>query len=129
MREQPELFTNGPMESLEGMPRLRFRWIVPPAEGGWTEPPFSVWELERAGWEDKHPHDEINFVLEGELHVESAGKTVVAGPGDTVIVPAGVTGRYWAPVYARMLESYGPNPNGEPSIEGPEGYWEIDSES
>ena len=26
-------------------------------------------------------------------------------------VPAGCTGRYWAPEYARMLAVYGPNPD------------------
>lgn len=43
----------------------------------------------RAGWTDHHPHTETNVVLDGRLHVESKGVTVVAGPGDTVQVPAG----------------------------------------
>jgi ethanolamine utilization protein EutQ (cupin superfamily) len=69
--------------------------------------------LTAAGWSDHHPHTETNYVLEGELHVESGGVTVVAGVGDTVTVAAGQVGRYWAPTYARMLAVYEPNPRGE----------------
>jgi quercetin dioxygenase-like cupin family protein len=69
----------------------------------------------RAGWTDHHPHTETNVVLDGRLHVECQGVTVVAGPGDTVQVPAGRAGRYWAPEYARMLAVYGPNPAAEES--------------
>jgi hypothetical protein len=36
----------------------------------------------------------------------------VAGPGDTVVVPAGSKARYAAPTYARMLAVYCPNPEG-----------------
>jgi len=61
------------------------------------------------------PHAEINYVLEGELHVEADGQTVVLGPGDCVRVAPGETGRYWAPTYARMLALYGANPEGAPT--------------
>src|SRR5205085_2477710 len=66
----------------------------------------------REPWADRHPHDEINYVLSGELHVESDGETVIARPGDTVVVRAGSLGVYTAPVQARMLAIYGPNPDG-----------------
>ena len=68
------------------------------------------WELTCAEWTDRHPHDEFNYVLEGELHVESQGQTVVARTGDLVRVLGGCLGRYAAPRYARMLAIYGPNP-------------------
>ena len=51
-------------------------------------------------------------VLEGELHIESQGTTVVLRPGDSARVNPGGVGRYWAPVYARMITIYGPNPEG-----------------
>ena len=70
-----------------------------------------------AEWTDHHPHDEVNYVLSGELHVTSDGETVVAGPGDTVRVPTGSTASYAAPTYARMLAIYGPNPDGAESGE------------
>lgn len=89
---------------------MRSRWIVPPRPEGWSGFALSEWELEGAAWTDRHHHDELNLVLEGELHVACDGIEVVAGPGDAVRVPAGHTGRYSAPRYARMVAVYGPNP-------------------
>jgi ethanolamine utilization protein EutQ (cupin superfamily) len=57
----------------------------------------------------------VNYVLAGELHVTSAGQTVVARPGDTVVVLAGSLAAYAAPLHARMLAIYGPNPDGKDS--------------
>ncbi|WP_286135482.1 cupin domain-containing protein [Arthrobacter sp. UCD-GKA] len=103
----------------EDWPGVRSRWITPPpAEGGWTGGLLAEWELEGAGWADTHPHDEYAFVIEGELHVECAGEEHVLLAGDTICVPAGQTGRYWAPVYARMLGVWGPNPDGETTEHG-----------
>lgn len=90
----------------------RGRWIIPPSPNGWTGVVMGEWELSAAGWEDMHPNAETNYVLEGELHVESAGSTVVARAGDTVQVPGGQVGKYWAPMYARMVAFHGPNPAG-----------------
>ncbi|MFK0002688.1 cupin domain-containing protein [Paenarthrobacter sp. NPDC090522] len=83
-----------------------------PSVGKWEDFILSEWELHSCAWEDFHPHTETNFVLEGELHIESGGKTVVLGPGDAARVNPGRTGRYFAPVYARMVTIYGPNPHG-----------------
>lgn len=94
-------------------PGMRSRWIISPQTGGWGGFALSEWELERAAWTDLHHHDEVNVVVEGELHVECDGKTVVAKPGDSVRVRAGHLGRYSAPKYARMVAVYGPN-QGEP---------------
>lgn len=106
-------------------PRMRSRFIQKDGDA-WDHYALSEWELDRAGWTDLHPHDEVNVVIEGELHVESNGETVIAGPGDTVIVKAGQTGSYWAPVYARMIGVYGPNPEGAESDYVR--YWNIDTE-
>lgn len=100
-------------------PGVRSRWITPPpAEGGWTGGLLAEWELEGAGWEDNHPHEEYAVVVEGELHVECAGIKHVLRPGDCIRVPAGQTGRYSAPLYARMIGVWGPNPVGEPTEHG-----------
>ena len=88
------------------------RSIIEPNPAGWLGVVLTEWELTKAEWTDRHPHEEINFVLEGELHVESEGRTVIARAGDTVRVTPGSTGRYMAPVHARMLAIYGPNPEG-----------------
>ena len=90
------------------------RTIVPPSPGGWSEPVLFEWELAAESWTDQHPHSEYNFVIEGELFVESGGVTVQARTGDVVRGPAGAVGRYWAPRYARLLAIYGPS-QGEPS--------------
>lgn len=93
-------------------PRLRCRFINADPVGRWDDVILSEWELEACGWEDFHPHTETNFVLEGELHIETGGETVILRPGDSARVNPGRIGRYWAPVYARMFTIYGPNPEG-----------------
>jgi uncharacterized cupin superfamily protein len=104
------------------MPGIRSRRMIDPA-GAWDEIALSEWELTAAGWSDQHPHTETNVVLEGELHVESGGVTVVGKAGDTMKVPAGEVGRYWAPRHARMVAIYGPNPEGrETKVLD---YWEL----
>lgn len=70
------------------------------------------WSLTGAAWCDRHDHEELNYVLEGELHVTYDERTFVARPGDVVIVPAGVRARYAAPVHARMVYVYGPSDDG-----------------
>ena len=93
-------------------PQCRVIW--PPTKGGWSEPVLFEWELTAESWIDEHPHTEYNFVIEGRLFVESGGVTVELNPGDTVQVPNGAVGTYWAPQYARMLAIYGPS-KGEPT--------------
>ena len=88
------------------------RAIIPPAKGGWSEPALFEWELRAEAWTDEHPHSEYNFVIEGQLFVESGGVTVEAQAGDVVQVPAGAVGRYSAPRYARLLAIYGPRKGG-----------------
>ena len=85
------------------------RAIIPPAKGGWSEPALFEWELRAEEWTDEHPHSEYNFVIEGQLFVESGGVTVEARVGDVVRVPPGAAGRYWSPTYARLLAIYGPS--------------------
>lgn len=93
------------------------RWLRP-AEGPgprWTTPVISEWELRRATYTDRHPHEEVNVVLEGVLHVTSAGVTRTARAGEVVVVEAGATGTYWTEGHARMIAVYGPNPTGAAS--------------
>lgn len=92
--------------------RLNCRFINATPGGRWDDFILSEWELKSCGWEDFHPHTETNFLMEGELNIESEGKAVTLRPGDTARVNPGQLGRYWAPVYARMITVYGPNPEG-----------------
>lgn len=101
------------MEPMKGeWQQLHCRFINAVPVGPWDDFILSEWELTACGWEDFHPHTETNFVLEGELHIQSEGKSVILGPGDSARVNPGQLGRYIAPVYARMVTVYGPNPEG-----------------
>src|SRR5262245_13254897 len=82
------------------------------------------WILERAAWTDRHNHEELNYVIEGELHVTYDGETYEAHAGDVVIVPAGRRARYEAPVFARMVFVYGPSRDGHATFDGE--YHELD---
>lgn len=93
----------------------KLRWFTNPTPEGWTEPVIVEWELTAEAWTDRHEHDEYAYVIEGQLFVESNGVTVEVNKGDMVCVPAGATGRYWAPTYARMLGIYSANPTGVPT--------------
>jgi mannose-6-phosphate isomerase-like protein (cupin superfamily) len=99
---------------LGGRDKPRCRVIMPPLQGGWSEPALFEWELTAESWTDQHPHSEYNFVIEGHLFVESGGVTLEAQAGDVVRVPPGAVGRYWAPKYARLLAIYGPS-DGSPT--------------
>jgi len=70
------------------------------------------WSLTAAAWTDRHQHDEINRVLEGELRVTCDGVTEIVRAGEIVVVPAGSRARYAAPTYARMMFVYGPSADG-----------------
>lgn len=75
------------------------------------------WTLTRAAWSDRHHHEELNYVLDGELHVTYGDETFVAHPGDVVIVPAGVRATYAAPEHARMVFVYGPPDDGHAALD------------
>ncbi len=110
----PQLLSGGPLlADTDDAPAGRT--LIPPPPQGWPGFALMEWELRGETWSDVHPFDEVNYVLDGELHVSSGGSTVVAAPGDAVRVPAGEPGVYSAPSYARMLAIYGPNPDGAPS--------------
>lgn len=121
----PEAPTGGgaidfwPAKPVEVLPayggKLRCRFINSYPKDAWSDFILSEWELEACSWVDFHPHSETAFVLEGELHIESEGETVILKPGDSARVNPGHLGRYSAPVYARMMTIYGPNPEGKES--------------
>ena len=114
----PELIPHQPLTERDDL--MPGRGIVTTPDAAWTGFQLMEWELTAAEWTDRHPHDEVNYVLAGELHVTADGSTVVARIGDTVRVAAGSRATYAAPVHARMLAVYGPNPDGADS--GDYGY-------
>jgi ethanolamine utilization protein EutQ len=48
-------------------------------------------------------YDEIDVVLEGELHIRSEGKTVVGKPGDVIFIPKGSAIEFGTPSKVRFL--------------------------
>ena len=106
----PELAVSTPLTAVsDTTPRMKARWMLTQhiRPDGWDTYAMSDWELDRAGFADHHPHDEANVVLEGPLHIRVGDVELVDQPGDTIRVPAGQTGDYWAPKYARMLGTTG----------------------
>lgn len=105
-RPGPRHVPAAPLQSRIGRPVGRV--IIESAD--LTDPSFFEWELRGEEWSDEHAHDEYVYVLAGEVHVTAEARTVVAGPGDLVVVPAGSRGFYAAPDHARLLSVYGPRP-------------------
>jgi ethanolamine utilization protein EutQ len=48
-------------------------------------------------------YDEIDYVLEGELHIESAEGTVVGLPGEIVFIPKGSRIKFTTPSWTKFL--------------------------
>jgi ethanolamine utilization protein EutQ (cupin superfamily) len=111
-----------PLRPREDLPRMAGR---PPLSTGALI--VGEWSLSAAAWTDRHQHEEINHVIEGELHVDCDGSRTVVGPGDFVVVPAGSRARYAAPTYARMVFVYGPSEDGHACSDTE--YLELDGSS
>ena len=47
------------------------------------------WSLTAAAWTDRHEHEEINYVLDGELYVTCDGIERIVRAGEAVFVDAG----------------------------------------
>lgn len=52
---------------------------------GWTDPPGQVWA------DFVQDVDEIVILIEGEIEVSFAGKTLRPGPGEEIVIPAGAS--------------------------------------
>lgn len=48
-------------------------------------------------------YDEIDIVLEGELHIRSEGQTVIGLPGDVIFIPKGSVIEFGTPTCVRFL--------------------------
>lgn len=56
--------------------------------------PFFPWTLN---------YDEIDMVLEGELHVRHEGETMIAKAGDVMFIPKGSSIEFGTPTSVRFL--------------------------
>jgi ethanolamine utilization protein EutQ len=48
-------------------------------------------------------YDEVDYVIEGELHITTADQKVVGRPGDVIAVPKGSSVTFGTPSWARFL--------------------------
>ncbi len=48
-------------------------------------------------------YDEVEYVLEGELHITTAGEVAVGRPGDVIAVPKGSSITFGTPSWAKFL--------------------------
>ena len=48
-------------------------------------------------------YDEIEYVIEGELHIATADQLVVGRPGDVIAVPRGTSITFGTPSWAKFL--------------------------
>lgn len=60
------------------------------------------------GWENAFfpwtlNYDEVNVVLEGELHVKTASGTTIAKPGEIIFIPKGSTVEFGTPTHVRYV--------------------------
>ena len=83
-----------PYEELDGVPGMELgRVITTPATtqlgGGFSR---FTGECELADWTLRY--DEVFYVIEGELVIESGGTVTRGGPGEVLLIPAGTTVTY-----------------------------------
>lgn len=60
-------------------------------------------EMRRTTFPWKLNYDEIDYIIEGSLTVEHGGRSVTAGPGQTILIPKGSKIHFSAPEYAKFL--------------------------
>ena len=62
---------------------------------------FMAWKECFFPWTLKY--DEVDIVLEGELHIRSAGQTVIAKAGDVIFIPKGSSIEFGTPTTVRFF--------------------------
>ncbi len=60
-------------------------------------------------------YDEVDYVIEGELHIRTSDQLVVGRPGDVIAVPKGSSITFGTPTWARFLYVTYPADWGAPS--------------
>lgn len=83
-----------PYEGLTGVPGMELARVLTSAATTGLGGGFSRFtgEAVLAGWTLRY--DEVFYVIEGELSIESGGQTVRGGPGEVILIPAGTTVTY-----------------------------------
>lgn len=75
--------------------------VLSPGAAGRLAAGFLAWE--NASFRRRLETHEIDIVIDGELQVTVDGETVTGGPGDLVVLPAGVEAVYHTPSAVRLV--------------------------
>ncbi|GEM_PF-1426851 len=62
-----------------------------------------IWECTAGSFDWTFDVDEVVQILEGEVHVESEGKTQILAAGTTAFFPCGLTTRWHVPKYVKKF--------------------------
>jgi len=93
-KQDAELVRKGPREGVDsGEAIVSLRVLHASADGAMNA---GVWECTPGGWEIVARSDtEVAYILSGRARLtERGGPAVEIGPGDTVVLPAGWSGRW-----------------------------------
>jgi ethanolamine utilization protein EutQ len=80
---------------------VRLRDVVTAADG--MPMAVGVMSLREGSFGWRLDYDEVEYVLEGELHITCGDERVVGRPGDVIAVPKGSSITFATPSWARFL--------------------------
>lgn len=75
--------------------------VITAQDGSSMAAGFMSWENCFFPW--KLTYDEIDFILEGELHIRSGGETIVGSSGDVMFIPKNTAIEFGTPTSVRFL--------------------------
>lgn len=80
---------------------VRLRDVITAADG--LPMSAGVMSLRQGSFPWTLDYDEVEYVLEGELHITTAGEVAVGRPGDVIAVPKGSAITFGTPSWAKFL--------------------------
>jgi len=91
----------GLLDGVEGGCQIGITDVVGTADGSSMGAGFMQWENAFFPWTLNY--DEVDLVLEGELHIRQDGETLVGKPGDVLFIPKGSSIEFGTPTRVRFL--------------------------
>lgn len=91
----------GLLDGVDGGCQIGITDVVGTADGSSMGAGFMQWENAFFPWTLNY--DEVDLVLEGELHIRQNGETLVGKPGDVLFIPKGSSIEFGTPTRVRFL--------------------------
>lgn len=91
----------GLLDGVEGGCQIGITDVVGTEDGSSMGAGFMQWENAFFPWTLNY--DEVDLVLEGELHIRQGGETLVGNPGDVLFIPKGSSIEFGTPTRVRFL--------------------------